>query len=317
MSAESHAKPASIEKIVIASLLCLAAACQTPNASGLQTSTTQPDMSPIVSGGTQTLRDVAYVTGGGPQQRLDVYAPVGVRGLPVVMFVHGGEWHHGDKREVRYKPQFLNERGIVFISVNYRLMDTATHPAQASDVASAVRWVHDHAVEFGGDPAKIVLMGHSAGCHLVTLVGLDPRWLAGVQMKPSDLAGVVSWSGGAFDLVQKVKDGGLYAGYIRRNFGKEEAGWRDASPMAHVGDGKPMPRFLFVSAEGDRQASKEATQKMVGLIRAAGGQAEFAPLPGKDHRSANQDLGKTGDPTGGVLVRFVRDAAGVFEQTGS
>ncbi len=266
----------------------------------------KPDLSPVVAAGSRSALDVAYVSGGHEQQRLDLYAPATAKAAPVVIFVHGGEWTKGDKREVSHKPKLLNEHGIIFISVNYRLSGVAKHPAQVEDVAAAIRWTRDHVAEWGGDPQEIVLMGHSAGCHLVSLVALDPRPLAKYGMKPADLKGVVSWSGGAFDLPEKVRAGGMYADYIRINFGEDERAWRDASPMAHVGDSKLMPQFLFASAQQGNPASREASEKMVALIRAAGGKAEAALLEGRTHSTANSEVGRPGDKTGEMLVEFVR-----------
>ena len=224
---------------------------------------------------------------------------------PIVIFFHRGEWSKGDKSEVSYKPKFLNENGIVFISANYRLSPAVTHPAHINDVAAAVRWVHDHAAEFGGSPERIVVMGHSAGCHLVTLLALDPRYLAGVGLRPDQLRGVVAWSGGAYDLVEKVHAGGMYAGYIKQAFGDTEAAWRDASPMAHVGDAKPLPPFLFVSVEKGN-ASNLAAEKLAGLIKAAGGRADTRILENRTHMTANHLLGAPDDTTGTILLGFVR-----------
>jgi acetyl esterase/lipase len=269
--------------------------------------TTKPDQTPRAAADSVIQKDVAYVPDASAQQKLDIYAPVKAQGAPVVIFVHGGEWTKGDKTEVSFKPKFLNEAGIVFVSINYRLSGEARHPAQVEDVASAVRWVRAHIAEHGGDPHKLVLMGHSAGCHLVTLVGLDPRPLAKVGLKPSDLSGVVSWSGGAFDLVAKVAAGGMYADYIHKNFGDDEQVWRDASPLAHIGDGKPMPPFLFASAEEGNPASREISERMVARIEKAGGKARATLLAGKTHAAANHEVGQPGDVTGAELVRFVRE----------
>jgi arylformamidase len=268
------------------------------------------DWSPVVAAGCRIEWDVPFVEGGGPQQRLDLYAPPNAKDAPVVIFVHGGEWAKRDKIEVSYKPKLFNTAGMVLVSVNYRLSGTAQHPAQVDDVAAAVRWLRDHVAKYGGDPHKLVLMGHSAGCHIVTLVALDPRYLAKVKLTPSDLAGVVSWSGGAFDLPDKVKGGGMYVDYIHKNFGDDEQAWHDASPMFHVAGTKPAPRFLFASAENDSAASREASEKMVGLIREAGGQAERTLLAGKAHSTANYEVGQLGDETGAVLLDFVRRATG-------
>ena len=140
-----------------------------------QQSQQQPDGQParppqdaVLADNSVVEANVAY--GEDELERLDVYAPRGASRAPVVVFVHGGEWTRGDKAAVSFKPKFFNQNGIVFVSINYRLSPAATHPAHVSDVAAAIRWVHEHCGRFGGDPKKIVLMGHSAGCHLVTLV---------------------------------------------------------------------------------------------------------------------------------------------------
>ena len=154
---------------------------------------------------------------------------------------------------------------------------------------------------------KIVVMGHSAGCHLVTLLALDPRYLAAVKLRPSDLRGVVAWSGGAYDLVAKVKAGGMYGPYIKQAFGDSEAAWRDASPITHVGDAKPLPPFLFISIEPAND-SNLAADKLAGLIRDAGGQATAKLIEGRTHRSANALIGAPGDTTGALLLDFVRQS---------
>ena len=263
----------------------------------------RPAQDAVVAKNTVLRADVAY--GKDEKQRLDVYSAGGAKGAPVVVFVHGGEWTRGDKAAVSYKPKFLNESGVVFVSVNYRLTPSVRHPAHASDVAAALRWVHDHAEEVGGDPKKVVLMGHSAGCHLAALVGLDPRYLGEVKLKPSDLRGVVAWSGGAYDLVQKVKDGGAYADYIRKAFGDSEEAWRDASPLAHVEGAEAGPAFLLVSIAAG-SASHKAAERLAGLIRGAKGRADSKLIEGRDHFNANHLLGAPDDTTGQVLLNFVR-----------
>jgi acetyl esterase/lipase len=195
----------------------------------------------------------------------------------------------------------------VFVSINYRLTPAATHPAHASDVATAIRWVHDHAGQFGGDPRKIVLMGHSAGCHLATLVALDSRYLAAVGLKPSDLSGVVAWSGGAYDQVQKVDRGGAYADYIKKAFGDSEGAWRDASPVSHASNAKGGPPFLFASIEAG-SASHQAAERLARLIREAGGHATGKLLEGRDHFGANHLPGAPDDTTGALFLQFVTDA---------
>ncbi len=270
----------------------------------------RPSQAAVLGKNTVTRLNQAY--GPDEKQRLDIYSPRDVKGAPVVVFVHGGEWTKGDKADVSYKPAFLNGNGIVLVSINYRLSPAVKHPAHGSDVAAALRWVREHAAEFGAAADKIVLLGHSAGCHLVTLTALDPRHLARVKMCPTDLRGVVAWSGGMYDLVDRVKGEGNYPKYIRQAFGDEEIAWRDASPVAHVGDAA-MPPFLFSYVEQKRPETEKKTapamlpaQQLAALIRKAKGQAEVRLLPDRTHFTANHLLGAPDDTTGQILVEFVR-----------
>jgi acetyl esterase/lipase len=264
----------------------------------------RPSQQAVLAKSTVVRYDVPY--GGEEKQRLDVYSPKGVKGAPIVVFIHGGEWTRGDKSAVSYKPRFLNENGIVLVSINYRLTPAVTHPAHVADVAAAVRWVHDHAAEISGDPKKVVLMGHSAGCHLATLTALDPRYLQKVKLKPADLRGVVAWSGGAYDLVGMVKAGGAYAGHIKNAFGGSQSAWQAASPVTHAKNARGGPRFLFVSIEAGN-ASHKAAERLAELIQGAEGKAESRLLEGRDHFNANHLLGSPGDASGKVLLGFIRE----------
>ena len=262
----------------------------------------RPSQEAVLADNTVVTSNVPY--GDDKLQRLDVYAPGDAKLAPAVIFVHGGEWTRGDKGAVSFKPKLFNQNGILFVSINYRLTPAATHPAHVNDVAAAIRWVHDNVGRFGGDPRKIVLMGHSAGCHLVTLVALDSRHLAKVNLRPADLRGVVAWSGGSYDLVQKVEQGGAYAHYIKKAFGDSPEVWADASPVSHVNGVKAAPSFLFVSIEAGNP-SHQAADRLAALIRAAGGTATSKLLEGRDHFGANHYLGAPDDTTGAVLLEFV------------
>lgn len=271
---------------------------------------TRPPRVPIVAVGSRIAWNIPFVEGGGEQQTLDVYAPANAKDAAVVVYVHRGEWARGDKSEVSYKPKLLNENGVVFVSTNYRLSDVAPHPAQVDDVAAAVRWVRDHIAEYGGSPDRIVLMGHSAGCHIASMVGLDPRPLAKVGLAPSVLRGVVCWSGGAYDLPAKVAEGGMYKPYVEKNFGTDVAKLEDASPIRHVKEVVAGARFLFVSAGEGKPASRELSERMAREIDAAGGRGRSVVLEGKTHFTADYDCGRPEDPsdTGKTLLEFVESA---------
>src|SRR4030095_10355295 len=112
-------------------------------------------------------------------QSLDIYAPKAAQKLPVIVYIHGGGWGKGDKREVGAKPQFFTSAAWLLVSINYRLLPAGKHPANVEDVAKALAWVHSNIARHGGDPARLFVMGHSAGAHLAALgaaaEGCPPR----------------------------------------------------------------------------------------------------------------------------------------------
>lgn len=140
-----------------------------------------------------TIADLEYGTD--TRQILDIYRPRWAQQAPVVMFWYGGSWQQGSKDYYRFVGQSLARRGFVAILPDYRLAPDHPFPAFVEDAASAVRWARDHAEEFGGDPNRIYVSGHSAGGHSALMLALDPRYLDAVGLTPSDLAGVVSLAG--------------------------------------------------------------------------------------------------------------------------
>src|SRR5262249_28651835 len=111
-------------------------------------------------------RSLPYTDTKNERQTLDVYAPTEGKDHPVVVWIHGGGWQAGDKKDVQKKPQALVDKGFVLVSINYRLLPEVTIKQMAEDVAKAIRWVHDHAKDYGGDPDTLFVMGHSAGAQL-------------------------------------------------------------------------------------------------------------------------------------------------------
>ena len=140
-----------------------------------------------------TTTDLAY--GGDMRQTLDIYRPQGVQQAPVMVFWYGGSWQQGSKGYYQFVGQSLARRGFVTILPDYRLAPDHPFPAFVQDAASAVRWARDHAEEFGGDPSRIYISGHSAGGHNALMLALDSQYLRTVGLTPSDLAGVVSLAG--------------------------------------------------------------------------------------------------------------------------
>src|SRR3954462_11457263 len=214
----------------------------------------------LAAEGGRVQKDIAYSEAGGDRTRLDVYAPADGNGHPVVIWIHGGAWQDGDKAHVQAKPGAFNERGYNLVSLNYRFHPAVTFKEQAGDIARAIRWVHDHAGDYGGDPTRVFLMGHSAGAHLAALVGTDGRYLEEAGLKLSDLSGVVLLDGAGYDIPRQVRQAvlprmkAMYTGV----FTEDEATQRDASPITHVARGKGIPPFLIlhVASRRDSKASR-------------------------------------------------------------
>src|SRR5688572_24770878 len=132
-----------------------------------------------------------------PRQVLDVYVPQsqGKDLRPVVIFWYGGMWLRGSKEQYRFVGAALANSGYVAVLPDYRLYPRARFPTFIEDGALAVKWVREHAHEFGGDPNAIFLMGHSAGAHTAALLALDGRYLQKVGGDSSWLRGWIGLSG--------------------------------------------------------------------------------------------------------------------------
>jgi acetyl esterase/lipase len=209
---------------------------------------------------------------------LDVYAPTQGKTLPIVVWIHGGGFSAGDKKEVHHKPQALVEKGFVFVSINYRFVPKVTVKQIAGDAAKALRWVHDHAKDYGGDPQRLIVMGHSAGATLAALVCTDESYLKAEGLSFALIKGCVAVDG-------------------RFAVGK---GQDVVSPATHVGKGKHLPPFLllYVSEQGQSPAFAK-------LLQAAGISAKAFHAEGKTHASINEDLGRAGDRPTQELFEFL------------
>ena len=257
-------------------------------------------------------RDLAY--GPDPLQRLDLTVPSG-KGFPTVIFVHGGSLTTGDKRDDDYKNACapFPEAGIACASVNYRLAPKDAWPAQADDVAAAVAWVRAGIGSRGGDPHKLVLMGHSSGALLAALVGSDPRYLARHHLETSAIAGVIPMGSIMWDdeLDQAVAEHGLdrvAQGFARdpdnAMYGGLEA-YQDHWPIRHVRAGMPAFLFLIAEAEQEHPPVLKTNKKFVEDARAKGNVADAKVLPGRTHYSAIRKFGEPGDPVFALARDFV------------
>jgi arylformamidase len=240
---------------------------------------------------------------------LDIYGPQDGSVLPVMIFVHGGAWSLGDKSQVDLKPDFFVQSGFVFVSVNYRLSPAYPFPAQAEDVASAVAWVHNNIANYGGDPAKMILMGHSAGAHLVALVATDAQFLQAEGSGLNVLKAVIPLDTQAYDLTEVIGDSPQETKIYTGVFGTDPSGWKSASPVNYISAGKGIPPMAVaysggLMGEGDytrQQAAEEFTTR----LQEAGIEYVLVPAPEKTHAQINQEFGQPGDRVTNSVMEFI------------
>lgn len=139
---------------------------------------------------------VAY----GPDARhlLDVYQPAtgtALGGAPVVLFFYGGNWTRGERADYRFVGEALAANGIIAVVADYRLSPQVHYDDLLGDCALALQWTLLHATGLGGNPARVMVMGHSAGAYNAAMLALDPRWLAALGLAPSRLAGWIGLAG--------------------------------------------------------------------------------------------------------------------------
>ncbi|MBI1371664.1 MAG: alpha/beta hydrolase fold domain-containing protein [Phycisphaera sp.] len=253
----------------------------------------------------QTKKDIHYTDANVETQALDVYAPTEGSGHPVVVWIHGGGWRAGDKHGVQIKPQAFVDKGLVFVSINYRFVPRVTVKEMTGDVAKAIRYVRDHVEKVGGDSTKLFVAGHSAGAHLAALVCTDGRYLEAEGMSLKDISGCFPVDTAAYDVpAQLASIGPLRSGTYTGAFTKDEATQRDLSPITHVAKDRHIPPFLLLHV-ADRQDSGERSNKFAEALHATGIEATVVPAEGTNHGTINANLGKPGDKPTEAVFAFI------------
>jgi len=251
-------------------------------------------------------RDIAYAEPKNERQTLDVYAPAEGADHPIVVWIHGGGWRQGDKRGVQAKPQAFVDRGIVFVSINYRFVPQVTVKQMTGDVAKAIRYVHDHAKEYGGNPNSVFVIGHSAGAHLAALVCTDDRYLKAEGLSLSIVKGCVPVDTAAYDIPQRFAFfGAAKSSEGKAIFGDDEASHQELSPITYVGSVKHIPAFLILHV-ADRPDSTAQSQQFAKALQKVGVSATAVPGEGKTHGTINSELGLAGDKPTQALFEFVK-----------
>ena len=256
-------------------------------------------------------RDIPY--GDQARQVLDVYPQAGAKGRPVIFWVHGGGWQVGDKGDVELKPRAFVEKGFVFVSTNYRLLPAVDLATIVRDVARSIHWVHDHIAEFGGDPNRLLVMGHSAGAQLAALICTDDRYLKAEGLSLAIVKGCVPVDGDTYDVPAIIETaetrrrvhGQAQAKFgHREKFGNDPARHRDLSAVTHVRAGKGIPPFLILHVADHPDTAAQA-QRLADALKDAGVSVNVFSARETYHGKISADLGRPDDPATKAVFDFV------------
>ncbi|MBD8527160.1 alpha/beta hydrolase [Pseudomarimonas arenosa] len=230
---------------------------------------------------------------------MDIYRPASTdTPAPVLVFFYGGRWQDGNREDYAFVGRRLAARGLLVMVPDYRLYPEVRFPAFVEDAAAIAAWAKANAARFGGDPNQIHLAGHSAGAHMVALVGTDARYLAAHDLKPSDLAGVIGLAG-PYDFLPLTDDD------LIDIFGDEPQAQQASQPV-NFADGDEPP-FLLLHGGSDLLVWPLNSEHLKAKLEAAGSPVRYIEYPGVGHIRILASLRYPGlAPTQQDILQFIR-----------
>ena len=194
---------------------------------------------------------------------------------PVLVFFHGGSWRSGDPEDYNFVGRNFASRGMIVVNAGYRLGKDGRWPAMLEDSAAAVAWVHENIADYGGDPDRIYLMGHSAGAYNVVMLALDRQWLEREGLGDSAVQGVIGLSG-PYDFYPFARDS------TRDAFGGAPDP-KATQPINHARD--DAPPLLLVHGEQDTLVKPRNTRALTKALEQAGNTVSARYYPEMDHNA--------------------------------
>jgi arylformamidase len=260
-------------------------------------------------------RNIPYAEPANERQMLDVYAPESAKGLPVVFWIHGGGWQAGDKKSADAKPKAFVEKEYVFVSTNYRLLPDVDMEAIVRDVAKAIHWVHDHISEYGGDPKRLIVTGHSAGAQLAALICTDDRYLKAEGLSLAIIKGCIPVDGDTYDVPLMIETGAARRKALGQpnpkfghyeKFGSDPEKHRNFSAVNHVAREKGISPFLLLYVADHPDTSAQA-KRLAAVLSEAGISAKLFGAKDTEHSKINENLGLPDDPSTKAMFEFVAE----------
>ena len=211
--------------------------------------------------------------GDDPAQHLYVYSAGDQLGQPILVFIHGGSWSDGAPEPYGFIGRNFAPEGYVVVLAGYRLGEAGRFPAMLEDSAAAIAWTYRHAEEIGGDPGRIVLMGHSAGAYNAAMVALDRQWLGREALDPNIVSAVIGLAG-PYDFYPFDKDS-------TRNAFDHWARPEATQPINFVHGGAPP--FLLITGDADETVRPRNSRALSAGLEEAGSPVELLEIEGMDH----------------------------------
>lgn len=252
------------------------------------------------------VKNIAY-TAGKPEDeekhKLDLFIPKDKKKLPVFFFIHGGAWKEGDRSYYLPVANRFAKEGILTVLPSYRLSSKYKHPAHIEDVAAAFAWVVRHIEEYGGDPERIYIGGHSAGGHLAALLALDGKYLDAQKISRKSIRGAACLSG--------VYNLSIIGENLTFAFGNDKAVWKDASPLFHVPDGQQpgqeTPPFLITYCQWDYPTLPGQAKEFHAALKKSGGAPQLLYVLEENHISEMLSIVREKDPVAAAILKFINN----------
>lgn len=245
----------------------------------------------VVARPSHRTKDVAYVATSAPdfdkeRHILDVYSPKKnaptAAGYPVVLFIHGGSWTSGNKNIYTFIGRRLAKQGVVAVVINYRLAPPVHVPEQAADCARALAWTVANIKQYGGDPQRVFVMGHSAGGGLAALLATDDELLARNGLPQNPVRGAIMDDPAGLDMYNYLKEM-KYEGDAKYKvpFGNDPAVWKEVSAIYKI---KPnLPPFIFYIGGETYPSISGSSGRFRDQLKATGQAPAYTIIPGRHH----------------------------------
>lgn len=211
------------------------------------------------------ITDISYLTSTQEETPfLNVFTPrkEATKKLPVVIFVHGGDWNAGNKDIYGFLGRNFAKNNIVTVIPNYSLSPNANYDTMAEQIAQSVQWTKDHIADYGGDEEQIFLMGHSAGGHLIALISTNPKYLNDINI----IKGVILNDAAGLDMKSYLeKRPPTNENNYDVTWTKNRENWKDASPVYFLSES--VPPFLIYVGEKTYPSIKLQNQTFLNALQ--------------------------------------------------